>query len=79
MLPVWSRTAGQRDQLGFFLPMHAPLQGTCGRVVAPENGLQSLRDESLFDANDRATADLEGVGNLLVGGRRLWLTAIQFE
>jgi hypothetical protein len=64
---IGSLATGQGDQLRLSLAIQAATLGAFSREASGEGHLQILSDKPLFDANDGAATDGEGLSNLPVG------------
>src|SRR5260221_7321424 len=77
--PIGSLATGQVNQLSFSLAIEAATFWAFSRKASNEGYLQVFLDKPLFDANDRAAADREHLGNLPIGCLWFALTLIAHQ
>jgi len=79
LTPIWSLATRQVNQLGLALAIQTATLGTFSWKASGEGDFHILLDKPLFDANDRATIDVQHLSNLPVGVVGLSLTLIAHQ
>ena len=76
--PIWRRRAGQRNQVGFLLPIQATGTRTTERTTI-EGGRQSLLGKHASHAHEGRRTHLQGFADLCIGPAWPLLARICFE
>jgi hypothetical protein len=77
--PIGSLATRQMNQLGFSLAIQAPPFGTFSWKASREGYFHILLDKPLFNANNRAATDRDGLGNPAIGVIGFALTLITHQ